>query len=205
MGMMKEHVRGPIRCCETLARDILLQVRAEQLVSNANFNAIHSNLSRRGLEDKFEGVSRARFLGAPVVHTSKEILRLMLKQVLEELPNNHNMTWELDDYGHEDLELLEYNKVKIGSSTQFTVDWNTAHRKTADYFLYYTEEKQGLDPNAMEDDEPQKPSLEVLGSLELPPPDYIQEMSDFFYHQYVGQVWTRNILPCIQFSLFTNP
>ena len=64
MGMMKEHVRGPIRCCETLARDIFLQVRAEELVHNRNFHAIHINQLRRGNEDKFVGVSAARFLGA---------------------------------------------------------------------------------------------------------------------------------------------
>ncbi len=78
----------------------------------------------------------------------------MLKQVLEELLDNHNITWELDDYGHEDLGILEYIRVNIGSSTNCIVDWNTAHRKTADYFIYYTDEKTRTDLNTRENCEP---------------------------------------------------
>jgi hypothetical protein len=110
MGMMKEHVHGLIRCRETLARDILLQVRPEELVHNRNFHAIHMKQLRRGNDDNFGGVSAARFLIALLLHTSIDMLRLVLKQVLEELPGNRYTTCQQPtDYGNEDLVILEHN------------------------------------------------------------------------------------------------
>ena len=46
MGMMKEHVRGPIKCCETLAEDILRIARAEALVYHPHFKPVELDCIR---------------------------------------------------------------------------------------------------------------------------------------------------------------
>ncbi len=40
MGMMKEHVTGPITRCETIAFDMLHKTRAEELVHHLAFNSV---------------------------------------------------------------------------------------------------------------------------------------------------------------------
>ncbi len=47
-GMMKEHVRGPTKFCETLAEDMLRIARAEALVYHQHFKAAELNSIRRG-------------------------------------------------------------------------------------------------------------------------------------------------------------
>ena len=137
MGMMKELVRGPIKCCETLANAILLQTRAEMLSYNSNFEPVELYEQRRANCDDLGGKSQVRFLGAPRTHTDKEVLRGYLRVVLNEISIIADGSWEPDDYGREDLVINEYAKVRIGPSTSLTVDWNAEHRKTADYFMYY--------------------------------------------------------------------
>ena len=75
MGMMKEHARGPIKCCETLAADSCLQTRAKELVCNENFHPIEVTTTRRGREDTIGGNSTARVLGSPCIHTPLMLLR----------------------------------------------------------------------------------------------------------------------------------
>ena len=188
MGMMKEHIRGPIRCCATLALDLLLQGRAEELVYNINFEPVDQNVIARGKEDAVGGNSPVRFHGKPCMHTDREIIRDLLRGVLDNL---HEGGWEPDDYGHEDLVILEYTKCTIRLSTQFTLDWNSEHRAVADYFLYYTRPKKHrfvMNRDRHRHEEPEKPTKEMLESTFCPPPNFIHEMSDFYYHHYVGQV-----------------
>ena len=51
MGMMKEHVRGPIKCCETIASDILHLTRVEELVHNPEFQSVDVGIKQRNHED----------------------------------------------------------------------------------------------------------------------------------------------------------
>ena len=132
-------LRGPIRCCASLALDLLQQGRAEELVYNINFEPVDQNVIDRGKEDAVGGNSPVRFHGKPCIHTDREIICDLLREVLDDF---HEGGWEPDDYGHEDLVILEYIKCTIRPSSQFTVDWNSEHRATADYFLYYTRPKQ---------------------------------------------------------------
>ncbi len=47
MGMMKEHVRGPIKFCETIALDMLRKTRAEELVHNLAFHSVNVEVKQR--------------------------------------------------------------------------------------------------------------------------------------------------------------
>ena len=83
MGMMKDHVRGPKICCETIAKDILLIARTEALLYHPGFTAANLKAGRvRGQAENFGGESHTRILGAPIVRTSVHVLRAMLKEVL---------------------------------------------------------------------------------------------------------------------------
>jgi hypothetical protein len=53
--------------------------------------------------------------------------------------------------------------------------------------LYYTLQREGRSLS-IRDEEPDEPSIEQLESMDRPPPDYIQEMSDYYYHHFVGKV-----------------
>ncbi len=66
MGMMKEHVRGPIKCCETIAQDVLLKTRAEELVYHPQFRSVHIKMKERDQEDSHGGRLPSRVLGGPV-------------------------------------------------------------------------------------------------------------------------------------------
>ena len=104
MGMMKELVRGPIKCCETLAQDMLYQLRAEELLCHPEFRPVEIMSSPRQKLDNLPGISKIRFVGSPKGHTDHKVLVDMLRvfldrddEMLEELG------WEPDDYSHEDL------------------------------------------------------------------------------------------------------
>jgi hypothetical protein len=139
MGMMKEHVRGPIKCCKTLAADICLQTRAEELVYNEHFHPVEVTKTTRGRrEDKLGEKSPARVLGSPCIHTPLHLLREMLRKILDETVNIHEGEWEPDDYQHEDLVIHEYTNATVGASTSLTVDWNSGNRATSDYYMYWS-------------------------------------------------------------------
>jgi hypothetical protein len=186
MGMMKEHVRGPIKCCETIAADVLHKTRAEELVFNPGFKAVEMDTNLRQKKDSHGGTSTARFLGVPIVKTDKDVLNRMLQDLLKDEVVGG---WEYDDYGHDDLVIEEYTKVTIGASSYFTVDWTREdYNTTANYFLYYPIRRIDHDVLNRDSGEPVPPSMEDLESLVKPPADYIKGMSDYYYHQYVGQV-----------------
>ncbi len=48
MGMIKEHVLGPIKCCETLFADIVLKSRAEELSYHEEFKTVEVHNCLRG-------------------------------------------------------------------------------------------------------------------------------------------------------------
>lgn len=187
MGMMKEHVRGPIKCCETIAADVLLKTRAEELVFNPGFKAVDMGLKRRLKSDSHGGVSSARFSGVPVMKTRRDVLYRLLRDMLK--GDEVGGGWEDDDWCHVNLVIEEYTKVTIGSSSFFTTDWNLEDgNTTANFFLYYHMNRIDHDVSNRDDGEPVPPSIEELESLDKPPADYIKCMSDYFYHHYVGQV-----------------
>jgi hypothetical protein len=189
MGMMKEHVRGPIKCCETIAKDILLLARAEALLYHPGFTAVNLKAGRvRGQADIFGGESHTRFLGAPIVHTSVHVLLAMLEEVLSHDPAVYEDGWEPDDYGREDLVIEEYKQARVGACTTLTTDWGSGEKQTSDYFMYYVMPKEGRSRANADFDEPQQPSMECLQSTKSPPPNFIAQMSDYYYHHYIGQV-----------------
>ena len=83
MGMMKEHVRGPIKCCETLSTDIVLKSRAEELSYHEEFKPVEVHNCLRVKLDSIGSTSPARFVGKPVKHTDPKVLRDMLRVVLD--------------------------------------------------------------------------------------------------------------------------
>jgi len=186
---MKEHVRGPIKCCETLAEDVLRISRAEALLHHPHFKAVELDSTRRGRQDNLGGICASRVLGAPCLHTDPVILRRMLGLTIDENVGDGDFSWQPEDQNHEDLVIQEYTKASIeGSPHVFSVDWNSREKTTANYFMFYTLQREGRSPSIRDVGEPSQPSMEQLESMERPPPDYIQEMSDYYYHHYVGKV-----------------
>jgi hypothetical protein len=191
MGMMKELVRGPIKCAETLAADMCLKARAMELQYHEHFHPVQHDVSGRGRGDGLGGNSLARVLGAQCVHTNPDVLRTMLRVLLDEIAGTHEGGWEPEDYLHEDLLIQEFAGARVTSSTRFTVDWKSSEKATADYFVYYTKIKAEYVGHPFTRDiinEPKPPSMEQLESMEKPPPNYVQQCSDFYNHNYVGQV-----------------
>ena len=187
MGMMKEHVRGPIKCCETIASDVLQKTRAEELVFNPQFKAVDLNINIRKNKDLHGGATGERCLGVPVSKTDDHVLNRLLRDLLMDAEVGGG--WESDDYGHEDLVIEEYTKAIIGTKSFFTVDWNRDDgNATANYFILYNKKRNGRDVSNRDSGEPIQPSMADLESLDNPPADFIKEMSDYYYHQYIGQV-----------------
>jgi len=189
MGMMKEHVRGPIKCCDTLAEDILRITRAEALVYHEHYHAVELDSICRGRKDNLGGNCGTRVHGAPCLHTDPLILRQMLGVIIDKNLSIDDGSWQPDDNNHEDLVIQEYTKASVGgTSHSFCVDWSSGQNTTANYYLMYTQQREGRSPSTREIGKPDIPSMEQLQSTESPPPDYIQEMSYYFYHHYVGKL-----------------
>ena len=163
MGMMKEHVRGPIKCCETIALDMLHKSRAEELVHHHAFHSVDVQVTQRQHHDTHGGRLPSRVVGGPIQKTFPDVLNRLLRDALVGITGG----WEEDDYGHDDLVIEEYTKASIGSSWHFTVDWKHGEKATANYFIYHTTPRSEQD---MVSGEPEPPSLEELESLEKPPP-----------------------------------
>ena len=69
MGMMKEHVRGPIKCCETIAADVLYKTRAKDLVYHLGFKVVDTVMKQRQKGDFTGGISVARYLDRSSCYT----------------------------------------------------------------------------------------------------------------------------------------
>ena len=104
----------------------------------------------------------------------------MLKEVLSDYPELYEEGWEPDHYAREDLVMTEYRQAIIGTSTSFIVDWNSGHKQTSDFFMYYSIPKEGRHVSDRDIDEPELPSLEMLQNTRSPPPDYCTEMGDCY-------------------------
>ena len=187
MGMMKELVRGPIKCCETLAQDMLYKLRAEELLYHAEFNPVESISIPREKLDKLPGNSLSRFVGSPRTHTEHHFFLDMLRVFLDrENEMLEDLGWEPDDYSHEDLIIQEYCKVAIGNTAYITAEWSSPiGSTTCNSFMYYVRPRSVFDKDA---EEPNPPSLEELESMDKPPSDYQHDFTDFYFHSYVGQV-----------------
>jgi hypothetical protein len=190
MGMMKEHVRGPIKCCETLAADICLQMRAEELVFNENFHPVEVTTATRGREDTLGGNSTARVLGLPCEHTPVMLLREMLRMIVDDIADTHDGAWEPGDHQHEDLIIAEYTRAIVGSSTHLCVDWISGNRATSDYYMYWSSAK--LEGDRVQEEHPVQPCIGELQSMNSPPPDFIHEMEDYYNDHFVGKVTMKS-------------
>ncbi len=79
----------------------------------------------------------------------------------------------------------EYTKASIGSSSYFIVDWKFGEKATANYVMCYRAPRiEQIGDSRV----PQPPFLQELESLEKPPPDYTQQLSAYYNHDYVGHV-----------------
>ena len=169
MGIMEEHVRGSIKCCESLAADICLQTRAKELVFNEHFHPGEVTTTRRGREDTLGGNSTARVLGSPCIHTPLMLLRDMLRKIVDDVTDTHEGAWEPADHQHEDLVIAEYTRANVGVCTHLCVDWNFGNRATSDYYMYWSYEK--LEGELVHDKHQIQSSIEELQSVTSPPPD----------------------------------
>ena len=92
--------------------------------------------------------------------------------------------WEPDDYGHEELVLEEYSKVKIGATTYITTNKNSSQgASTCNSFMYYLKPWTEVHKDG---EEPTPPSNEELESLDRPPADFVHAMT--YYKSFVGEV-----------------
>ena len=138
MEMMKELVRGPIKCCETLAQDMLYQLRSEELLYHSEFNPVESiSIPRKKLEN-LSGNSLSRFVGSPRTHTQHKVLLDMLWLFLDR--DNEMLAylgWEPDDYSHEDLVIEKYCQLAIGNTAYITAEWSSPlGATTCNSFMY---------------------------------------------------------------------
>ena len=188
MGMMKEHVRGPIKGCETLAADLCLKMRAEELVYNEHFHSVEQVSRNRRRVDDLGGNSTVRVVGASCVLSNLDVLRAVLSILLDEIADtNLDGAWQPEDHQHEDLLIQEYPGARVGSSTHFCVDWRLSHKETSVCFLYYSLCRI-IPPSAPLAGKPMEPSMSRLESMDTPPPNFIHQMQDFCNHHYFGQV-----------------
>jgi len=84
MGMNNGHVRGPIKCCETIATYILHLTRAEELIHNPEFQSVDMGIKQRMQEDSQCGVLPSRVLGALTKNTDSDVLNRLLRDALVE-------------------------------------------------------------------------------------------------------------------------
>ena len=66
MGMMNEHGRGPIKCCETIALDMLHITRAEELVHHPAFHVVDVQVNQCQHHDTHGGRLPSRAVGGPI-------------------------------------------------------------------------------------------------------------------------------------------
>ena len=117
------------------------------------------------------------------------VLRAMLRDLLDEIADIYEgLAWELEDYQREDLVIEEFTRATVGTSTQFSVDWNSEHKTTSDYFMYYSVAKHDNSKFTRDDGEPTEPSMAELGRTDKPPPNWVQQLRDYYNQHFVGQV-----------------
>jgi hypothetical protein len=87
MLFLKEHVRGPVRECETIVIDILTEMRCEELKCTDMYSVVPVVIKGRNVEDKFGGLGRTRCLGAMCNHYELEVLSAALRCVVVPFSN----------------------------------------------------------------------------------------------------------------------
>ena len=83
MGMMKEHARGPIKCCETIALDMLHKSRAEELVHHPGFHSVEVQVNQRQHHNTHGGRLPSRVVGGPIQTTFPDVLDQLLRDDLK--------------------------------------------------------------------------------------------------------------------------
>jgi hypothetical protein len=79
----------------------------------------------------------------------------MLSELLDEIADIYEeLAWGPEDYQREDLVIEEFTSATVGTSTQFSVDWNSEHKTTSDYFVYYSVAKHDNSKFTRDDGEP---------------------------------------------------
>ena len=76
---LKENVRGPVRECETIVNDILIEMRCEELKFTDLYNEVPIVIKGRNVEDKYCGLGRTRCLGAMCNNYEFEVLSATLR------------------------------------------------------------------------------------------------------------------------------
>ena len=67
MGVMKEHVRGPIKCYETIDANVMSLTRANELVYNPEFQPVNMDNKQRNKESSIGEFVTSRVLGSLVI------------------------------------------------------------------------------------------------------------------------------------------
>ena len=119
------------------------------------------------------------------------MLRIALRDLIDEIAGTNEGAWHHEDDEHEDILILDLAGARVSSSMHFTMAWKSDHKITSDYFMYYKvkKSKYSVPPFTIGMIEPNPPSMEQLESMEKPPPNYLQELSDFYHHNYEVQVY----------------
>ncbi len=81
MGVMKKHVRGHIKCCKTIASDILLKTRAEELVYHPGFHSVDLESKEPVQEDSHGGFLPSRVLGGSASKMTWMFLRVYYRML----------------------------------------------------------------------------------------------------------------------------
>ena len=74
LDMMKERVRGPIKCCKTIVAYVMNPTRAKKLVYTPGFQPKNKGTKQRHKEDSLGGFLTSRVLGLPVLKVDKDVL-----------------------------------------------------------------------------------------------------------------------------------
>ena len=82
MLFLKEHIRGPVRECETIDLDILREMRCKELKCTDLYNGAPVVVNHRNVEDPFGGKGRTRCLGALCDVMENEVLTTCLRCVV---------------------------------------------------------------------------------------------------------------------------
>ena len=94
-----------------------------ELSSHKEFMPVNVNACLRGKANSLGNNVAATFMGAPVMHTNRKVLKNMLRVLLEEeCGGGEEWAWEPEDYQDENLVLQEYTRARIDSNTVITVD-----------------------------------------------------------------------------------
>jgi hypothetical protein len=106
-------------------------------------------------------------------------LTSILRYKSAQLPIHIPIGWGQGDDGHVDLVLHEYSKVEIGATTYITINLNSFQgATTCNSFVYYSKPRTSFHND---EEEPTPYALDKSESLSKSPPDFVHDMTNFYY------------------------